>query len=78
MKIGIVCSHGGHLTETLQILEAFREHDCFFATYHSPRDADVLRIARAYFTGNIGYSAWRLARLSWAWRILRASAPRRS
>lgn len=76
MKIGLVCSHGGHLTETLQILEAFQGHEIFFATYHSWRDEDVLRLAPAYFTDNIGYSFWRLARaFPWAWHILCCERP---
>ena len=29
MKIGIACSAGGHLTEALSLLEAFRGHECF-------------------------------------------------
>jgi UDP-N-acetylglucosamine:LPS N-acetylglucosamine transferase len=76
MKICLVCSHGGHLTEILQILGALQGHEIFFATYRSSRDADVLRIAPAYFTDNIGYSAWRMARaFPWAWRILRRERP---
>lgn len=37
MKIALVCSHGGHLTELLYLMEAFEEHDIFFVTYDSPR-----------------------------------------
>jgi UDP-N-acetylglucosamine:LPS N-acetylglucosamine transferase len=29
MKIGIACSAGGHLTQVLSLLEAFRGHECF-------------------------------------------------
>jgi UDP-N-acetylglucosamine:LPS N-acetylglucosamine transferase len=29
MKIGIACSAGGHLTEALSLLEAFRGYECF-------------------------------------------------
>lgn len=76
MKIALVCSHGGHLTETLQILEAFTGHEVFFVTYHSGRDGDIERIARAYFTENIGLNAWRmLSAFSWTWRILRQERP---
>ena len=32
MKIAVVCSKGGHLTEALQVLPAFKEHDIFFVT----------------------------------------------
>lgn len=76
MKICLVCSHGGHFTETLQILDAFQGHDIFFATYHSPREDDVRKIARAYFTENIGLSPWRMLKaFGWAWRILRREKP---
>jgi len=37
MKICLVCSHGGHLTEILQLKEAFEGHETFFITYDSPR-----------------------------------------
>lgn len=76
MKICLVCSHGGHLTETMQILEAFEGHEIFFVTYHNPREAEVKAIARAYFTENIGTSIWRMfLALFWAFRILRREKP---
>jgi beta-1,4-N-acetylglucosaminyltransferase len=76
MKICLVCSHGGHFTETLQILEAFAGHEIFFATYHSSRETQVTGIARAYFTDNIGTSVWRMARATlWAVQILRREQP---
>jgi beta-1,4-N-acetylglucosaminyltransferase len=76
MKICIACSHGGHLTETLQILDAFAGHDIFFATYHSAREAEVRAIAPAYFTDNIGLNVWRMLRaFGWAWSILRRERP---
>ena len=76
MKIGLVCSHGGHLTETLQILEAFDGYDVFFATYHSPRDDYLMKIAPAFFTQNIGTSPARLLKATiWAWEILRREKP---
>ena len=76
MKICLVCSHGGHFTETLQILEALAGHEIFFVTYRSPREAQVTGIARAYFTDNIGTSVWRMLRATfWAMRILRQERP---
>ncbi len=76
MKIGIVCSHGGHLTETLQILDGFSGHDIFFATYHSARADEVRTLAPAYFTTNIGTSVWRMAlAFPWALRILLREKP---
>lgn len=76
MKICLVCSHGGHFTETLQILEAFQQHEIFFVTYHSPREADVLQLAPAYLTENIGTNPWRfLLSIFWALKILLHERP---
>jgi len=36
MKIGIICSPGGHLTQALSIREAFKGHDCFLAVQNFP------------------------------------------
>ncbi|MHA2404461.1 MAG: PssD/Cps14F family polysaccharide biosynthesis glycosyltransferase [Candidatus Kariarchaeaceae archaeon] len=54
MKIALVCTHGGHLTETIQLLDAFEGHEVFFATHHSERDDDIQSIAPAYFSSSIG------------------------
>jgi UDP-N-acetylglucosamine:LPS N-acetylglucosamine transferase len=76
MKVCLVCSHGGHFTETLQILEAFAGHEIFFATYHSARETQVTRLGQAYFIDNIGTSVWRMSRATlWAFRILRRERP---
>lgn len=53
LKIALICTHGGHLTETLQLLEAFIEHDIFFVTHHSIRDEEVQKIAPVYFLDNM-------------------------
>ena len=37
MKIALICEHGGHLTEILYLMEAFKGHDVFFITNKSPR-----------------------------------------
>ncbi|WP_456420724.1 PssD/Cps14F family polysaccharide biosynthesis glycosyltransferase [Thermococcus sp.] len=37
MKIALVCSHGGHLTEMLYLMDAFKDHEVFFITYDHPR-----------------------------------------
>ncbi len=55
MKIALVSSHGGHLTQILKMKDAFRNHDIFFVTYTSSRNKEVSRIAPAYFCRNIGY-----------------------
>ena len=76
MKIALVCTQGGHLTETLQLLEAFQGHEIFLATHHSSRDEDVLQIAPVYFSDNIGVNPIRLFQsFFWAFNILRVERP---
>ena len=76
MKIGIICSHGGHYTETLQILEAFDGHEVFIATYHNAREQEMLQLSRVYFADNMGASIWNMVKgLFWALGILRHERP---
>jgi beta-1,4-N-acetylglucosaminyltransferase len=76
MKVCLVCSHGGHLTETLQLMQAFEGYDIFFATYHGPRDSFVESLAPAYFTENIGTNIWRMCKaFFWAFGILWRERP---
>ena len=51
MKICLVCSHGGHLTEILQLMDAFEDCDTFFITYDSPR---TRKLKNAYLFANLG------------------------
>ena len=51
MKICLVCSHGGHLSEMLQLIEAFEGHETFFVTYDSTRTRGL---ERKYLLRNIG------------------------
>lgn len=41
MKIALICSHGGHLTEMLYLIDSFKEHDIFFVTYDNIRTRDL-------------------------------------
>ena len=66
MKICLVCSHGGHLTEMLELSEAFQGHDIFFVTYESERTG---RLNRAYRFPNLTKD--RLSLLSFIPRVLR-------
>ncbi|ABX07724.1 Oligosaccharide biosynthesis protein Alg14 like (plasmid) [Herpetosiphon aurantiacus DSM 785] len=76
MKIGIICSHGGHWTETRHIFAAFEGYDRFIATYMSARAADVQQVGRAYFTQDIGRNPYRMARtFVWAATVLRKERP---
>lgn len=71
MKIALVSTHGGHLTETLQLLDTFEDHEVFFATHHSIRDEEILQIAPAYFSQNIGERSFRfLISFFWALSVL--------
>jgi beta-1,4-N-acetylglucosaminyltransferase len=50
MKIGIACSAGGHLTQALSLLEAFRGHECFLILPGFPhvKKFDPPQFARTY------------------------------
>jgi hypothetical protein len=41
MKICLACSHGGHLTEILQLMDAFEGNDVFFITYEGARSREL-------------------------------------
>lgn len=59
MKICLACSHGGHLTEMFELLDAFRNHEVFYITYKSERTADL---DRAYLVENLYASPWSIPR----------------
>ena len=41
MKIAIVCSHGGHLTQMLYLMDAFKGNDIIIITYDSKRTQEL-------------------------------------
>jgi beta-1,4-N-acetylglucosaminyltransferase len=51
VKICLVCSYGGHLSEMLQLMEAFEGHETFFITYDSQR---TRALGCRYLLKNIG------------------------
>jgi len=57
MKICLVCAHGGHLTEMLQLMEAFEGHETFFVTYDSVR---TRQLERKYLLKDIGTNPWKM------------------
>jgi len=72
-KIALVSSHGGHLTELLELAPAFDGCDVFYFCY----DADTTRrLPNAYLTANRPYDpfyfVWNVARL---WSIFRRERP---
>lgn len=54
MKIALICSHGGHLTEIMYLLEVFEDHEIFFITYKNFRTNDLEY--KKYLLENIGTS----------------------
>jgi UDP-N-acetylglucosamine:LPS N-acetylglucosamine transferase len=57
MKICLVCSPGGHLTEILHLMEAFEGHQTFFITSDSAR---TRQLERRYLLKNIGTNPLRM------------------
>jgi len=52
-KIGLICSHGGHFTELLQVQEAFRDYSTFLLTY---KEMSTSNQKNTYYIANIGKS----------------------
>ncbi len=72
-KICLVCSHGGHLTEILQLSKAFEGHEKFFITYDTVRTRDL---DNRYLIQNIGRNPIRfLAIIPGIIHILRKEKP---
>ena len=53
MKIALVSTQGGHITEILQLINAFEGHEFFFVTHHSIRDDEIQAIASTYYLENM-------------------------
>jgi beta-1,4-N-acetylglucosaminyltransferase len=58
MRICLVCSHGGHLTQMLELEEAFEGHETFFLTYDSVR---TRKLENTYLLPIIGTNMCRMA-----------------
>lgn len=58
MKIALVCSYGGHLTELQSISEAFEGNKTFFITYESIRTRDLDE--PKYLIDSIDTNPWRM------------------
>lgn len=71
--IGLICSHGGHLTEMLELQPAFEGFEPFYFCY----DADTTRrLNHAYLVPNKPYSPIRFAiNLVKMWRIISKEKP---
>lgn len=76
LKVGLVCSHGGHLAEMMELIEAFSGFELFFVTYRGARAQELAQSYHIYTLSNIGYYPHRLLMaLPLAWRILRIEHP---
>src|SRR5271157_2139140 len=53
MKICLVCSTGGHLTQMLRLMDAFRGHSIFFITHDSPRTRELAKTYVTYYITQI-------------------------
>jgi UDP-N-acetylglucosamine:LPS N-acetylglucosamine transferase len=51
MKIGIITSRGGHLTQALNALEAFKNHDCFLIIQEFPsvENLNPTQVSKLYY-----------------------------
>jgi hypothetical protein len=69
LKVALVCSHGGHLTEMEMLGPALAQHHCFLVTYRSSRTEGLPE--PCYLIQNIGTSPRRmLGAFGWACWIL--------
>lgn len=76
MRICFVASHGGHLTELLEISDAFLGHELIFATYHHKRNNEIRALGKAHFIPNIGANVFRMIRaFPWALWVLLKERP---
>lgn len=76
LKIALVCSHGGHLTEMQALWPAFEGHDCVLVSYRCPRTEGLDLVQHKYLLPNIGTNVPRMAgTVIRAARILRHERP---
>lgn len=61
MKLALVCSHGGHLTQIKMLVPAFDGYERFFVTYRCPRTEAMAAHEHVYLLTNIGTNPWRMA-----------------
>jgi UDP-N-acetylglucosamine:LPS N-acetylglucosamine transferase len=56
MKICVVCSAGGHLTEILQIKESYENYDHFYITFKRENSIELAKKEKVYFVTDPGRS----------------------
>ena len=75
MKIALVCSQGGHLTEILFLMDAFKGHDTFFITYTNVRTNQLEY--KKYLIEEIGTDIWKMIKAFFEiFRILKKEKPK--
>lgn len=52
MKLCLECADGGHLDEMLSLLEAFKDQDIFFVTFHTETTRELGKIAKTIYIDN--------------------------
>jgi beta-1,4-N-acetylglucosaminyltransferase len=62
LKIALVCSHGGHLTEMKALWPAFAEQEWCLVTYRCERTKELALVKRTYLLENIGKNVWRMTK----------------
>jgi len=67
LKLALVCSHGGHLTEMQMLLPALEGFERFYVTYRCARTKSLAGQERVYLLPNIGTNVLRMA-----WALARA------
>jgi beta-1,4-N-acetylglucosaminyltransferase len=76
MKIALICSHGGHLTQMNMLTPALKGYECFFVTYRCARTEALATRERVYLLTDIGTNLGRMARAFFqALRITLAERP---
>jgi UDP-N-acetylglucosamine:LPS N-acetylglucosamine transferase len=60
MKLALVCSHGGHLTEMQMLWPAFEGHECILISYRCQRTEELSFGGHKYLLGNIGTNVARM------------------
>jgi len=74
MKIALVCSQGGHLTEMLFLMDAFDGHDIFFVTYTNNRTKKLKY--KKYLIEEIGTNIWKMLKAFFqTFKILKKEKP---
>lgn len=61
MKIALVCSQGGHLTEMMLLMKAFENHEVFFITHDNPTIKQLKY--KKYQIEYIGTNIWKMIKI---------------